>query len=82
MPFEINIFNQSGQTYGYRRVHAMLKRDSITLSEKVVRRIMKEKNLLIKKVRIRKYSSYIGEVSPAVPNRDCFKVCVNSKLLT
>lgn len=29
---------------------------------------MKEENLLIKKVRIRKYSSYLGEVSPAVPN--------------
>ncbi len=64
----VTIFNQSGQSYGYRRVHAMLKRDSITLSEKVVRRIMKEENLLIKKVRIRKYSSYIGEVTPAVPN--------------
>ncbi len=64
----ITIFNQSGQTYGYRRVHAMLKRNSITLSEKVVRRIMKEENLLIKKVRIRKYSSYIGEVAPAVSN--------------
>ena len=46
----------------------MLKRNSITLSEKVVRRIIKEEHLFIKKVRIRKYSSYIGEVTPAVPN--------------
>jgi transposase InsO family protein/transposase-like protein len=63
-----NIFDDSGNTYGYRRIHAMLKRNSITLSEKVVRRIMKEEHLLIKKVRIRKYCSYAGEISEAVPN--------------
>lgn len=50
------------------RVHAMLKRKSIVLSEKVIRRIMKEENLIIKKVRIKKYSSYIGEISESVPN--------------
>ena len=29
---------------------------------------MKEESLIIKKVRIRKYSSYKGEITPAVPN--------------
>lgn len=63
-----NAFTESGDTYGYRRIHAILKRNSIILSEKVIRRIMKEEKLLIKKVRIRKYSSYMGEISEAVPN--------------
>lgn len=48
------IFDESGNTYGYRRVHAMLRRKSIVLSEKVIRRIMKEESLKIKKVRIKK----------------------------
>ena len=64
----VTIFDKSGNTYGYRRVHAMLKRNSITLSEKVIRRIMKEERLIIKKVRIRKYCSYMGEISEPVPN--------------
>lgn len=62
------IFDESGNTHGYRRVHAMLRRKSIVLSEKVIRRIMKEESLKIKKVRIKKYSSYAGEISEAVPN--------------
>ncbi len=63
-----SIFDDSGNSYGYRRVHALLKRKAITLSEKVVRRIMKEESLFIKKVRCRKYSSYANEISEAVPN--------------
>lgn len=79
------IFTESGDTYGYRRVHAMLKRKSITLSEKVIRRIMKEEKLVIKKVRIRKYCSYMGEISDPVPNviRRNFKAAEpNQKWLT
>jgi len=64
----ISIFSESGDTYGYRRVHAVLKRKTVTVSEKVIRRLMKEEHLTIKKVRIRKYSSYQGEISEAVPN--------------
>ena len=30
------IFSESGNTYGYRRVHAILKRRTITVSEKVI----------------------------------------------
>lgn len=62
------IFMDSGNTYGYRRIHAAIKKNNIVISEKVIRRLMKEENLEIKKVRIRKYSSYKGEISPAVPN--------------
>lgn len=79
------IFQDSGNTYGYRRLHAVLKRNSIVLSEKVVRRIMKEEHLTIMKVRIRKYCSYKGEISPAVPNlikRDFHAALPNQKWLT
>lgn len=38
------------------------------ISEKVVRRIMKEDNLVVPHVKRKKYSSYSGEVSPAVDN--------------
>lgn len=81
----MNIFNDSGNTYGYRRIHAMLKRKAITLSEKVIRRIMKEEHLIIKKVRIKKYCSYVGEISEAVSNllkRDFKASLPNQKWLT
>ena len=51
------IFFDSGVSYGYRRIYLILKRNYITVSEKVVRRLMKEKSLIIKEVLIRKYSS-------------------------
>ena len=80
-----SIFDESGKTYGYRRINALLKRKCIKISEKVVRRLMKEEHLLIKKVRIRKYNSYKGEVTPAVPNlinRDFHAEKPNQKWLT
>ena len=38
------------------------------LSEKVVRRLMFEENLIIKFSKRKKYSSYAGEITPAQPN--------------
>lgn len=64
----IEIFINSRETYGYRRVHISLNKKGITLSEKVVRRIMNEEGLQVRKPRKKKYSSYQGEISPAVPN--------------
>lgn len=64
----IKIFNDSRETYGYRRISFVLKRMGITLSEKVVRRIIREEVLVVRKPRKRKYNSYKGEISPAVPN--------------
>lgn len=54
--------------YGYRRIHASLKSTGIVVSEKVVRRLMRENGLRVRCVKQKKYSSYIGEISPAVPN--------------
>ena len=63
-----NIFNESMERYGYRRIHALLKNEGITVSEKVIRRIMKEEELIVKIKKYQKYNSYMGEISPAVEN--------------
>lgn len=64
----IGHFRRNKQRYGYHRIHAALKGDGITLSEKIVRRIMREENLITKSIKMKKYSSYDGEISPAVEN--------------
>ena len=63
-----DIFYSVSKRYGYRRIHVLLKRENITVSEKVVRRIMQEENLVVPFVKMKKYSSYVGEVTPAVEN--------------
>ena len=55
-------------SYGYRRIYAVLKTEGKKISEKVVRRIMREEDLSVRKVKKRKYSSYQGEITPAVEN--------------
>lgn len=62
-------FEACGRCYGYRRIHEALKRAGQTVSEKVVRRIMRQESLRVPSAkRPKKFSSYVGEVSPAVPN--------------
>ena len=62
------LFRENAERYGYRRIYGLLKREGTTLSEKVVRRIMREEGLEVKTKKKRKYSSYQGEISPPVPN--------------
>ena len=65
--------------------HLLLKREGIIISEKIVRSIMKEENLIVRIIRQKKYSSYLGEISPAVPNeiqRDFHADKPNKKWLT
>ena len=64
----IALFKENKERYGYRRIHALLKRENVIISEKIVRRIMKEEQLLVKIKKTRKYNSYQGEISPAVDN--------------
>ena len=64
----IRCFAENCGRYGYRRIHALLARAMIRVSEKVVRRIMREANLVVVGKRKRKYSSYKGERCPAAPN--------------
>ena len=54
--------------YGYRRLHAVLKGRGRSVSEKVIRRVMKEERLVVRNIRRRHYNSYLGEISPAAPN--------------
>ena len=62
------IFNENHCCYGYRRIHASLRKKGIRLSEKIVRRLMKADGLRVRTRRRRPYNSYRGEITPAVPN--------------
>nr|WP_303040674.1 IS3 family transposase [Enterocloster clostridioformis] len=62
------LFHENSGRYGYRRIHALLIREGITVSEKVVRRLMAEEGLVVLVKSRRKYNSYQGELSPSVPN--------------
>ena len=62
-----------------------LKKNGRKLSEKVVRRIMRQEQLIVHSRTRRKYSSYRGEISPEVPNviqRDFHASAPNQKWLT
>lgn len=41
------LFTENKSRYGYRRIHALLKREDIIVSEKIVRRIMDENRMHI-----------------------------------
>lgn len=79
------IFQSNYRCYGSRRMHATLARHSVTISEKVVRRLMKEERLIPVLRKRRRYGSYMGEISPApdnLLNRDFTASAPNKKWLT
>ena len=79
------LFEENKERYGYRRINILLKARGIVVSEKVVRRIMKEDELTVKLRKTRKYNSYKGEISPSVENlvnRDFHAEQPNQKWLT
>lgn len=79
------IFNENHQAYGYRRIWLALRKAGRKISEKVIRDLMKVEGLKVRLQRERKYSSYVGEISPAVPNlidRDFHAEQPNEKWLT
>lgn len=79
------IFRECRNCYGYRRIHEELKKLGSTVSEKIVRRIMKAENLTLPAKRTKKYSSYRGEITPEVDNiinRDFHAEKPNTKWLT
>jgi transposase InsO family protein len=63
-----NIFKENHRCYGYRRIYSALKKEGIRLSEKVIRRLMKQAGLYVACYKKRRYSSYQGEITPEVPN--------------
>jgi transposase InsO family protein len=80
-----DIFERNYRCYGSRRMHATLARQSVSISEKVVRRLMKEESLVPVLRKRRRYGSYMGEISPApdnLLNRDFTAGAPNKKWLT
>lgn len=60
-PLILQAAAESGQSYGYRRIHAWLKIMGHTVSEKIVRTLMKELGCRPPAKASGKYSSYTGE---------------------
>lgn len=79
------VFRMVNGRYGYRGIHASLKKTGIWISEKVVCRLMSEEKLVVRCVERKKYNSYAGEISPEVANivnRDFHAEEPNVKWLT
>ena len=66
-----SLFRENRGAYGYRRLHQALKQEGIILSEKVVRQIMQDENLVVFGAKQKKYCSYLGEITPEVENVLC-----------
>lgn len=64
------LFDEGSRAWGYRTIWARLRREDVRVSEKVVRRLMREEGLsaAYNRRRRRGWSSYEGEVSAAPPN--------------
>ena len=62
------LFEANKKRFGYRRIHALLRNQGTTVSEKVLRRIMKEEGLIVMIRKTRRYNSYKGEITPAAEN--------------
>lgn len=80
-----DIFERNYRCYGYRRIQASLSDQSVHVSEKVVRRLMKQECLMAVTSKRRRYGSYMGEISPApdnLLNRDFSASAPNEKWLT
>ena len=84
-PTITEIFENAHRSYGYRRIHAALNRQRVFVSEKVVRRLMKQGDHTVARPKRRRYCSYVGEISPApenLINRDFQATAPNEKWLT
>jgi len=80
-----DLFESNYRCYGYRRLHASLTKQSLKISEKVVRRLMKQESLIPTAPKRRLYGWYMGEISPApdnLLNRDFTATVPNEKWLT
>jgi transposase InsO family protein len=81
----VDIFESNCRCYGYRRIRAALSRQQVFISEKVVRRLMRQEGLAAATTRRRRYGSYRGEITPApenLINRDFRAAAPNRKWLT
>ena len=79
-----DIFECNHRCYGYRRIRAALSRQQVFISEKVVRRLMRQEGVAAATSRRRRYGFYRGEISPApenLINRDFRAAAPNQKWL-
>ena len=79
------LFAENRQCYGYRRIHALLKAEGTPVSEKVVRKIMRQNSLEVKRKRTKRFNAYAGEIGKApdnVVNRDFHALVPNEIWLT
>jgi transposase InsO family protein/transposase-like protein len=79
------ILERNYRCYGYRRMHASLIEQAVTISEKVVRRLMRQESRVPVLRKRRRYGSYMGEISPApenLLNRNFSASAPNEKWLT
>lgn len=82
----LGVFRQSGGAYGYRRIWAALKRTGVTISQRVISRIMREMGLAPRtERRERPYRAYKGHCGKPVPDwlgRDFSADAPNQKWVT
>jgi len=81
----IGLFVETSRRYDYCRIHALLAKEGIHISEKIVHKIMSESELKVKTKRKNKYRFYMGEISYAVSNvmkRNIHDELPNTKQLT
>lgn len=64
----IKIFKENYEQYGYRRIKLQLKNEGVIVSEKLVRKLMKDEKLFVRHKKNKKYCSYKGELTPAPEN--------------
>lgn len=81
----IVLFHENEGKYGYRPIHALLKKEKTKISEKIVCSIMREEHLRVRRKSNKTYTSYVGEVTPAPENIVARNFCAdnpNEKWLT
>ena len=68
---QIKEIRKDNPNYGYRRIHAMLRRFGVLINKKKVQRLIQKLKLQVTNFtrRSRKYSSYKGTVGKVAPNR-------------
>jgi hypothetical protein len=62
------VFERNWRAYGYRRLHDAMGLQGTKISEGLVRSLTDELGMRPSVRRRRKYSSYMGGISPVVPN--------------
>ena len=80
----VEIYHENRGRYGYRRIQQAMQNEGYVISEKSVRRLMKESGIKCE-VRMKRYRSYkgqVGKIAPNLLNRDFKADRPHEKLVT